>query len=890
MMPPNWIKNIVAWICRDELLEAIEGDLLELYIDDRSKVSKAKADLNFLLNALAMLRYNSLLRKGKPKTQNNMDLLSNYLKISIRNFGKSRVFFGINIFGLTVAFTAFFLILQFVLFETSYDKFHSDYEKIYRVVNDRYQDGERVQRGAITYPVIGPLLVEEYEQVTDYTRMTVGGRNYLEYKNELFLLENYIWADENFLKFFDFKQIAGSKAALNEIGNVVISKSFASRFLKQGQSPETLVGQIIKINDWDFSCKISGVLEDIPKQSHLDFDVVISYKTFIRLAGEGADNSKEWSDFYHYLKFKKPLEVSEFQDQLDEFGLRHFGNGEISGAEEKFSLQPLNEIHLDDSMEYEYANVRNGKFLSVLIIIGLLILTLAWINYINLTSGRVFHRAKEVGVRRVLGAHKRQVIFQFISECFLVNAVSLLLSLIIILISQTYLERFISIPLSLSVFWEFKILNIPFLFYFIPILFISILVVGLIPSILQSKIHSGLIFKTSRANLTKWGFLRKSLVVFQFGVAFILISTSTMIFLQVDYMRDQDLGVDIKNNLVVYGPELTDFDSAYIPNVYRFKNELLRIPGIESVTTTGRVFGNRMPRVFQLTSSADPDNSELGSNWLSVDKDFISQFGLNLIAGRSFNESDYHTDGSKINTAILNRAAMEALKYENENNAIEGSFKIGFRDRKYEIIGVVENFHQSSLKNDIEPIILFPFYDNNQYFVINFSEVSEKEIISSIESVFKDIYQGNYFDYFFLEDHFERQYAGDKQTGSVTASFTIVAIILAFVGLYGLILIAISTRYKEIGIRKALGATTGQLINHFGKQFIFLILIAICMGIPVSIYVISKFLEGYAYSISLEPWVFVLSALIIIGLSISILVLQARKVAFNNPVDSLRYE
>jgi putative ABC transport system permease protein len=246
--------------------------------------------------------------------------------------------------------------------------------------------------------------------------------------------------------------------------------------------------------------------------------VVIYYKTFIRLAGEGANNSKEWSDFYHYIKLKDPLEVSGFQDQLNEFGLRHFGNGEISGATEKFSLQPLSEIHLDDTLEYEYANVTNGKFLTILIIIGLLILVIAWINYINLTSGRVFYRSKEVGVRRVLGAHKRQIIFQFIIECVLVNLAGLILAVFIILVAHTYLERFISIPLSLSVFWEFKILNIPFLFYFLPILFTAVLAVGLIPSILQSKIDSGLIFKSKSADLPRWGFLRKSLLVFQFGI------------------------------------------------------------------------------------------------------------------------------------------------------------------------------------------------------------------------------------------------------------------------------------------------------------------------------------------------------------------------------------
>ncbi|MBR10037.1 MAG: hypothetical protein CMP48_20405, partial [Rickettsiales bacterium] len=359
---------------------------------------------------------------------------------------------------------------------------------------------------------------------------------------------------------------------------------------------------------------------------------------------------------------------------------------------------------------------------------------------------------------------------------------------------------------------------------------------------------------------------------------------------QIDFMRSQDLGMDLENNLVLYGPDLTDFDSVYIAKFESFKNELVRHPQVLSVSSTGRLFGDKMPRGFTFQSSADPDKNTFGSNWMPMDHQFVEQFGIDVLSGRSFDRSDYHTNGGEVNTAMLNQSALKLFKFESLEDAIGGRVIVKNSGREYRIVGVVSDFHQRILKETIEPIIFFPFHDNSHFITVKYVDGKEKEAITLAQDEFAKFYPGNYFDYLFLEEHFNANYQADQLIGVMSAGLTGIAIILAVLGLYGLVLVTLQKRTKEIGIRKVLGANVGQLLSRFGGQFILLILIASLIGLPLSYFAIQSFLQDYSYSIGMEWWVIGLSAFLMLGLCVFTVLLQTNRIAKNNPVESLRYE
>ncbi|MEQ8473985.1 MAG: FtsX-like permease family protein [Marinoscillum sp.] len=887
--PPKWIQSLLKRYFRKDLWEAIEGDLYEIFLEEAAEKGDAYARRRYIFNALAFLRYQRL--RQYSTTRNNMDLFKNYLKVTLRDIKRHKSFAAINLFGLITGFMVLLFVLQFVLFETNYDRFHEKSDRTYRVINDRYQNGKLLQHGQITYPTVGPTLFKDYPEVEAYSRLTVGGRNYLHHDDEQFLVQDYLWADEHFFDVFEFPMLTGEKAtALDESAKVVFTESYARRFLKEGEKIEDLIGQFVVVNDWDFPSEITGIVQDLPVQSHLSFDMLISYKTFIRLAGEGADKSWEWSDFYHYVVLADGTDQKSFESKMVDFGNKYFKDGEVSGATETFHLQPLHDAHLDNTLEYEFAKVTDGSFIYLIIIIAVIIMIIVWINYINLTTSRSMQRAKEVGVRKSMGAFKGQLIGQFLTESLMLNLIGLFIAIALVLLLQPVFNAITSLPLDLTILVSSALWGLPFVVWFLLGFVLSVLAIGIYPALLISGFKPQDVLKGKYSIVGDLVTMRKVLVISQFAAALILVSGSVAVYRQIDFMRTQDLGMKIDNNLVIYGPDLTAFDSVYISKFDRFKHELMSRPGIESVTSAGRMFGDKMPRSFRMRSSADMDQVDHTSNWLPVDFDFINQFGIEMRAGRTFNQSDYHTNGGLVRTAMVNESALELFNFENAEKAIGATLVNVIRNRSYEIVGVVSDFHQRALNESIEPIIFFPFYDNSHYISVKFLEGMEEKAIAESQTIFEEFYPGNYFDYFFLEDHFDMQYQSDERIGHISAILTVLAIILAVLGLFGLVLITLMKKTKEIGVRKVLGAGLMELLYLFGKHFLGLIGISAVIGIPVSYFLIKDFLQDYAYSTGVEIWVLMVSATVMIVICALTVLFQTGRIANNNPVESLRYE
>jgi putative ABC transport system permease protein len=538
--------------------------------------------------------------------------------------------------------------------------------------------------------------------------------------------------------------------------------------------------------------------------------------------------------------------------------------------------------------EYEIGNTTVGSVVWLLFSIALVILSIAWINYVNITTSRAVQRAKEVGVRKAMGAHKSQLAAQFLTETTLVNITALAISIGSLFLLQPYISFLTGVTSGLHVFSHDIIWNIPAWLLGAMSFFLLVIALGAYPAFVLSRFKSSDVLKgkLSTKNDTNW--LRKGLVIFQFASAVILITGTITIDRQIHFMQNQDLGAKIDNTVVLHGPSLTRFDSAFIPRFAAFKKSLLNVSGISSVTSSSRMFSERMGRLFQITSPMEPGRSDLTSSFLEVDFDFINHFQIKLEAGRSFDFTDHNPDWQLVNTVVINESAAQLLKFDSASQAIGQSIK--FWNKSWRIVGVTADFHQRSLKESIEPIIFLPVYNPGNYISIAFEGDNTEEMMDAITSKYNEFYSGNSLDYFFLEDYFEASYATDKQLEKVSGIFTFLAILIAMLGLYGLVLMVLFRKTKEIGIRKVLGASLPNLLLLVIKDFAALITIAVGIGLPVSYLLLQEWMASYAYAEGIHWSVLLISAAILFGIAIVTIVLQTSRISSNNPVDSLKYE
>ncbi|MEQ9404489.1 MAG: ABC transporter permease [Cyclobacteriaceae bacterium] len=885
--PPKLLKKLLSKFCNPTLWESIEGDLHELFLSDVERHSIRKAKLNYFLNAVAFLRYHRLRKTHNSKTLNNMALIKNYLKVSFRDLKRNKTFTGINLTGLIAGMTVSLLMLQYVLFETGFDRFHKDSDRIYRVINDRYQNGELIQHGTITYPVIGPTLKKDFPEIEAFTRLTYSGRAYLEFDNQLFLTNQFLIADEHFPSFFSFEMLEGVKATcLDDAYTIVLTKSYAEKLYSNDQDLNALIGKFIEFNGNPL--KITGIMADPPTDSHLQFELLISYKTFIERAGDGADNSWEWSDFYHYVRLKEGIDVASLDEKMADFGVRYFKQGEVSGGEEKFFLQPLSEAHLNNTMEYEIGQVTNGKIVWLMLSIAIFIIIIAWINYINLNTSRAIQRAKEVGIRKSIGALRGQVINQFLVETLTLNMIALIISLWLTWILQPSFNQLTGLDLSMLVLWNASVGQIPFPLFFAFVLLVSLFLVAIYPALLVTRFGTQDILKGSFKLKGEIVWLRKGLVIFQFCIAVVLITASITISRQIDFMLNQDLGVDIKNTMVIYGPSQSQWDSTFISKTDRLKNEISSLAGVHLVTWSSRVIGERMGRIFQIKSSADPEAANLTSNFFNTDHTFSELYGMQLMAGRDFLPEDHNFDGDLVKNIVINQSAVKLLKFKDERDAVGKT--VYFWNKNWTIIGIVKDFHQRSLHSKIEPVVLIPYFDTSHHISIKLTSEPSESLVSSIEKKFKNVFPGNYFDYFFLEDQYLANYSDEMRMGKISTIFTFLSILIATLGLYGLIAITVIRKTKEIGMRKVLGASTGQLLGLLSKEFLLLVFLASLIGAPLSYFALSEWKAGFAYSEEISIGIVALSSIALVFVSMLTIVLQTQKISGNNPIKSLRYE
>ena len=802
-------------------------------------------------------------------------MLKNYFKTALRNLTKHKVFSIINIFGLAIGIAACLMIFQYVKFEKSYDNFHEKGDRIFRLQQNRFNEGKLSTQWAAGSAGIGMAAKDAIPEIEDYAKL-IKGSGIINYKNEKFREEKVYFANDAFLKMFSYKIIKGKgEGSLAEPNTAVITKSTANKYF----ASEDPIGKTISRNkENDF--KITAVVEDMPQNTHLKFDVLLSFQTYIKRTSPEAETSFNWDGFLTYILLKPNADPVAVEKKLVQVVESKVGEAYKERNESvEYKLQPLKDIHLTSNYMSEAEANGDGKAVDFLFLISIFIIVIAWINYINLSTARSLERAKEVGIRKVLGSHRIQLIRQFLFESLVINFLAIVLAFVIIFLSLPLFNSLTGKEISFSFitdanFWTALIL------IFLGGSFLS----GLYPAFVLSSFKPIEVLKGKLSRSHKGNWLRQVLVIFQFAASVALMVGTYTIYKQLKYMQEQDLGVQIDETLIIRGPGVTD--STYENKLNAFKTELLQNAGIKKVAASSDIPGNKVGWNAGGIKLVGTDQSKAKQYRIfGIDYDFIEAYGLRVLNGRNFSEQ-FGTDTGSV---LFNEAAVELLGFTKMEDALNK--QIDFWGKTYTIVGVVSNHHQESLKEDYDAYIYRFIPQSDNYYSLKINPAADiNNIIKTAETKWASFFPGNPFEFFFLDDHFDAQYKADKQFGRTFGLFAVLAIIIACLGLFGLASFVTTQRTKEIGIRKVSGANITSILLLLTKDFLKPILVSYLIAIPVTYYLLIQWLQNYAFKTSITVWMFVLPALIILLIAIVTISTQTIKAASANPVKNLRTE
>lgn len=853
------------------------GDIEEMYSIRLKQQGATKANI-FLLSQI----FRSIPAYISTSIFWGASMFRNYFKITIRSIIHAKVFSFINITGIAISIAVCFLILQYVGFEESYDTFHKNIDNLYRITNDRFQDSKLIQHGVITYPSVAKQMQIDYPEVKNFTRLL----NYNEFivkHNENTFSENVLFADSAFFDMFSFRLLQGDrKNLLTAPFSIVISESQAVKYFGSGWRKEEIIGKTL-LFDNETQATIKGVFEDVPANSHMEFNTVMSWSSLVSWIGPHWDDSWTNSNMMCYAQLLPGTNAGQLAEKVTkDFDENYFNGNEVTGYFEKFYFQPLSDIHLHSDYEYETWVHGSATTVSALLIIAGFILLITWVNSINLATARSMERAKEVGLRKVVGAQRTNIIRQFLLESLLLNLIGITIAAIIVVVFEPYFREILSVNFSSEVFSSS--LGIVFILIFILGTFFS----GLYPAIVTSSFK---ITSVMKGKITRVGYgrhIRTGLVVFQFALSFILIAGTYAVYEQINFMMNKDLGMNINQVLVVTGPFQTDFDSTFIDKSINFKTELKRIPQIVDAASSRRLPGMRPGRIFNVQNKTINPEERYTTSDIGIDSDYFRTFDMEIIAGREFNSSDHNSNFQLVDKTVINETAVSLLGFKGKEDAV--GKEINFWDRDWRIVGVVEDHHQQSLHVPVEPIIFTPQYSTGSWYFIRLNVQDISETISKIDKMYGSFFPDNMFKYYFLDEYFDTQYQNDKNFRTFFTIFTSLGLLLACMGLFGLSFFTIAQRKKEVGIRKVSGASTQSILGLFLKDFTKLVLIAVVVASPLTYFAISNWLMGYAYRIDFGTSMLILPALATLLVAIITVSYQTIKAALMNPIDPLKTE
>ena len=798
-------------------------------------------------------------------------MIINYLKIGVRNFLKNSVSATINLMGLTIGIMACILILQYVFYERSFDDFHQQGDQIYRVALLEKQ-GNSEDRSASNYYGVVETISEELPEINSFCTLHAGS-GLMTYRHHSYQEEKIYHVNPNFLDFFSYPLIKGNRnTALREINNILVTPEAALKYFGSDDPME----KILFLNNERFV--VSGVIQS-PKNSHFTFDFIINNQDLVENQYRKNDAIWNWSNFYCYILLEPHVNAAVLESKFPNIVDQHLDpNFDMSW---QHPLQPLRDIHLNSNLDWELGPTGHGPIISTLVIIALLILVIAWVNFVNLSTAQSTRRAKEVGIRKVSGARRTQLVVQFLVQAAILNFSAFFLAILGCTLVEPLFVTLLGTPIQSS--WVLILQNGTLFFLFFVF---GILAAGLYPAVIMSGFRPARVLKGKFGTSTSGLGLRKALTLFQFTASIVLIVGTFMIYKQLQFMRNQELGFSADQILVMTGP--TQVDSTFKTRFESFKNELKSLAGIEYVSSSTTVPSRSISGIWSGFRRAELDTKEgILMEVLGTDEAFIPTYQIDLLAGKNFDPNLKLQRQS----VLINESAVHALGFQNSEAAVDQMIALGDNpDNVYQVSGVMTDYHQKSLKEKVDPVCMFFWPGTKNYFSIKINASRVESQVSAINSTYAKLFPGNPFEFFYLDEAFERLYDEDRRLGKIITFFSALAIFIACLGLFGLTTFTILNKAKEIGIRKVLGATSLQILNLLSKEFVGIVTLAMVIALPLSIYLVNQWLSSYPYQTQFEWWVFAASALIVLLLAISTVSLQGLKAALTNPVKTLRDE
>lgn len=813
-------------------------------------------------------------------------MIYHYLKIAIRNLWRNKMFSLINILGLSIGMAACLLIFRYVNFELSYDEFRKP--TLYRVTSSAYLNGEMVENRAQTAPALAPAMERDIPEVIKGARVVhtspLMSDPVIQVGNRSFHEERIYYADSSFLEMFSYRMVQGnSDKALSKPGYVVLSESMAKKYFPD---LDRLLGQSITFFMGDrgqTQLEVSGIFEDTPRNSHLKTDFIISFNSIPWNLEENWD----WGNFYNYVEVLPESDPGvvkrKLYDILEKYRGETLAEWRKEGYYQEFELQSIRQIHLDSNLEAEAEVNGSRRTVSFLTLIAFFILIIAWINYLNLTTARAMERAKEIGIRKVVGSNRAQLILQFMAESFLVNLIAAVLAVVV---SQLLMTPFQTLTLGHFATIFDAGLGIGIVGLFVLGTFFS----GIYPAVALSYQPVQMI-KGSLPNFRKGVVLRKGLVAFQFATSIALIAGTLGVRGQLVFMQQQDIGMNIDQILIVKGPGSKD--STYQSQLNFFKSEAQKLPAVQEVSVSSNIPGQQLGWGRAFYQPAETENRK-SVNIVAVDEDFFELYSTEFLAGRNFS----HEFSSDRGAVIFNETAIRQLGFSSPEEAVQQTVIWDEADNDQhpkEILGVIRDFNQESLHKEVVPMVFaLKEYLNapwaGEYYSLKIAATDYPRALKQIQRSWNQTFPGSPFDYFFLDDYFNSQYQSDSQFAKVFSLFASLAIVIACLGLFGLSSYMTSQRTKEIGIRKVLGATALTVVGMLSRDFLKLVGVASILILPVIYFIMQKWLENFAYQMEISWWMLILPVVLVWFMALVTVSFQTVKTALENPVKSLRSE
>nr|WP_294790496.1 ABC transporter permease [uncultured Mucilaginibacter sp.] len=798
-------------------------------------------------------------------------MIKNYIKIALRTLWRDRAYSLINLIGLAVGLASVIMIMAYVRYELSYDKSYSNHPQVYRLLEET-KTSAKDEVTTYTSMGLGEVLQREFPVVKNFSSVGMGSLQ-LKYRDENIKL-NAVYGSAGFFKLFNFKFISGNaQTALKEPGSIVLTESAVKHFF----TDKNPMGQYIA-GGYGRQKRVTGIVQDIPANMHFAGDVIVS--------DESSDDTKEIKWGYtamHYILLDKSVDPKKFEASIKSIHERYNFPKNLT-----IYLQPVTDIHLHSHFEQELMPNGDVKYIYIFLCIAFLILIIACINYVNLTTARSLHRAREIGLRKVLGALKKQLIVQFLTESFLFFICSTLLAVVI---------AFAAWPVFSAKITPYQNVLPLFDIYLTLGIFLVVVIGGLLagayPAFFLSSVQPVKVLR----GLAKFGLnisLRKALVVLQFVISGVLIVSTIVVHQQLNYISDARLGFD-KDNLISLNL------SSQKVNPTTFKNELLKNSAVQGAAFATWNIGSRYGA--QASMEAETDSTKLLEfNFIDADKDFISTLGIDLISGRDFStafsndvfnmDSLFRTPGALTEEALASRSIIlnqEAVKLLNIKSPVDTVLRLGAIQGN--VIGTVANFNGLSLHQQI-PAVVIRSTKGLKYgqLFIRISPNNTQKTVAYIESQWKKFYPDMTFEFAFVDDNLQKLYTADRRLGTLFTTFSSLAILIACLGLFGLISLTIQNRVKEIGIRKVMGASVTNITTMLSSDFLRLVALSFVISSPIAWYAMNKWLQSFAYRIEKQWWVFALAVLAAVLIAFATIGYQSIKAALANPVKSLRSE